>query len=107
MNLPRHLQRNNDGIQRHNVSETLQKLGLQGVVQRAYDVASTQKISLGKRWAMDQVDCLAWRVVSAHSGLPMVESLDVETINPDLIRPIRWEWPRRLVCCRYGMKVGR
>ena len=79
------------GIQRHNVSETLQKLGLQGVgVQRAYDVASTQKISLREAVGqVDQVDCLSLaKVVSAHSGLPMVESLDVETINPDLIRPI-------------------
>ena len=79
------------GIQRHSVSETLQQLGLQGQgVQRAYDMASSQNISLRKAVEqIDKVDCLSLaKVVSAHSGLPLLETVDVESINPELIRPI-------------------
>ena len=73
------------GIQRANVSDTLQRLGLQGAgVQRAYEVAATQRISLRK--AAEQVDGVDWsalaQVVSATSGLPILHEIDMELFSP-------------------------
>jgi general secretion pathway protein E len=79
------------GIRRANVGQTMDSLGLNGAgVQQVFQMAAAQGISV--REAAQQigtVDYLALaKMLSVTSGLSLVETVDLDAIVPELIRPV-------------------